>query len=112
MLLPFHHRHLPARLPTHLTTCLPTCPLLGFTTAMVLLVLSAWNQGLRRAVAAALLSVPLWLLCMFGWFLLWHPLVERKLWSMMCVMSCVATPVSALPLAAMISWQYTRGFDI
>ncbi|GFH23218.1 uncharacterized protein HaLaN_20802, partial [Haematococcus lacustris] len=98
-----------------------------FSTAMVLLVLSAWNHGLRRAglipvlllvvaplaaVAAALLSVPLWLLCMFGWFLLWHPLVERKLWSMMCVMSCVATPVSALPLAAMISWQYTRGFDI
>ena len=38
--------------------------------------------------------------------------VKRKLWSVLCVLSCVAAPLMAAPLSVIVTVLFVEGFDI
>ena len=56
---------------------------------------------------------PVWLFLFTGWFVgRWSRWVDRKMWPIMCLLSCVATLITNIPLSILVSWLYYDGYDI
>lgn len=60
-----------------------------------------------------LLGGPVWLFLFLGWFVgRFSRWVDRKMWSVMCLLSCVAALLTNLPLAVLVTWLFYDGYDI
>jgi hypothetical protein len=59
------------------------------------------------------LGGPVWLFLFIGWFFgRWSRWVDRKMWSIMCLLSCFAALLTNLPLAVLVTWLFYDGYDI